>query len=651
MKTISGKELKQEWKKFREAKKHIWLPEAPLIGGKESTAMFNIAGMQQLIPYLSGQAHPLGKRLFNIQKCIRTVDIDEVGDASHLTFFEMMGNWSLGDYFKQDAVQWSWEFLTEVLWFDTEKLAATVFEWDNEVSKDEETIWYRKQAGLDEKRICAMSADDNRRSPGPVGPCGPCTEIYYRVGKAKLPPKNSTPRTDEKNWLEIRNNVFMQYYRSRRVILTDAWHCLYDNTTGKIKDTHLLMQLKSRSDAWGKVIMVSNNPDVAWFEKVPFVMDIFTLSNNPSKTDPTYFEQLLKKYNLLPDEVIYFDHKQEHRDAAEKAGIKLTKLYSDFESVKDFIDDNKYKLVKLAEQNVDTWMGFERMCTVLQQQKSVYETDVFSSLLKIITEFVWLPYAWNARRYRIIVDHLRTAFFLVQDGVLPSNEGRGYVLRRLVRRMYYNILLLTQVDNKTLSTFLKSIVKEIVSLFDLSWNFDAVVSVLEKETIQFQKTITNGQKLLQDIMASSKKKTILGQDAFKLYDTFWFPVELTKEIALEKWFTVDVEWFEQEMQAQQQRSRAGSKDMFKQDVDWSKYIADVPATKFVWYETMKADQIKLLKDFEVGGQRILIFDQTPLYAESGGQVSDSGVVILDSGEQLQIKEVKKYEGVFLHFVE
>jgi len=177
-----------------------------------------------------------------------------------------------------------------------------------------------------------------------------------------------------------------------------------------------------------------------------------------------------------------------------------------------------------------------------------------------------------------------------------------------------------------------------------------IIWTIGREVIQFQKTISNGQKLLQDIIKSAKKKTISWNDAFKLYDTFGFPIELTKEIAMEAKFTVDEQWFQQEMQTQQQRSRAGSKNMFTQDVDWSKYIIDLPATNFVGYETMKADKITLLKDFEVSGQRILIFDQTPFYAESGGQVGDTGTVVLDSWEQLHIKEVKKYEWVFLHFV-
>lgn len=211
-------------------------------------------------------------------------------------------------------------------------------------------------------------------------------------------------------------------------------------------------------------------------------------------------------------------------------------------------------------------------------------------------------------------------------------------------------MLLKDVDSKTLPVFLKNIVKEIVSLFDLSGDFEPLVSLLEKETTQFQKTINNGQKLLQDIITSAKKKIISWADAFKLYDTFGFPVELTKEIAMEAKFTVDEQWFQQEMEAQQQRSRAGSKDMFKQDIDRGKYTVDVAPTTFVWYATTSVEKTILLKDFEVSGQRILIFDQTPFYAESGGQMSDNGVIVLDSGEQLYIKEVKKYEWIFLHFV-
>lgn len=213
MKNLTSSQLRQIRTDFRTSKNHRELQEVSLIAEKSSTALFNVAGMQPLIPYLMGKEHPLGKRLFDIQKCVRTVDIEEVGDASHLTFFEMMGNWSLGDYFKKEAVSWSWEFLTKYLEMDPRKIAITVFEGDESAPRDEETAKYRAEAGLDPSRISYLPADNNRRSPGPVGPCGPDTEIFYRVGKSDFPPEGSNVKDDEDNRMEIWNNVFMEYYR------------------------------------------------------------------------------------------------------------------------------------------------------------------------------------------------------------------------------------------------------------------------------------------------------------------------------------------------------------------------------------------------------------------------------------------------------
>jgi alanyl-tRNA synthetase len=213
MKQLTSIQLREIRKEFRISKQHRELSEVSLIADKSSTALFNVAGMQPLIPYLMGKDHPLGKRLFNIQKCIRTVDIDEVGDSSHLTFFEMMGNRSLGDYFKKEAVSWSREFLTKYLEMDPRKLAVTVFEGDDAAPKDEETARYRKEVGLPTEKISYLPAKHNRWSPGPVGPCGPDTEIFYRVGESEFPPEGSNVKSDEDNWLEIWNNVFMEYYR------------------------------------------------------------------------------------------------------------------------------------------------------------------------------------------------------------------------------------------------------------------------------------------------------------------------------------------------------------------------------------------------------------------------------------------------------
>lgn len=534
MKKLSGKELRAHWKSFRLSKQHIYLPESSLVGGKESTAMFTIAGMQQLIPYLSGKEHPLGKRLFNIQKCVRTVDIDEVGDASHCTFFHMMGNRSLGDYFKKESIQRSREFLVDELWFDPKKLAVTVFEGDKETPRDEETAGYWKAAWMPEDRIAYMPANNNRRSPGPVWPCGPDTEIFYRVGKTKFPPKWSTPKSEENNWLEVWNNVFMEFYR--------------------------------------------------W-------------------------------------------------------------------------EDGK--LTKLKNQNVDTGMGFERMCKVLQEKETVYDTDLFQPLLDLLTTTLGISYEGNERRCRIVADHIRAAFFLITQDILPSNEGRGYVLRRLIRRMYYNVMLLKPVSEQVFDQFITKIITLVDDIMESHEDIKNINIVLLKEAHQFQKTIAHGQKLLDELIKWSSKKTISGQDIFTLYDTFGFPLELTKEILEEKWLSVDVQWFEKEMEAQQKRSRAWSKDMFKQWIDWASHLQGIPPTTFVGYETLEADGMKLLKDFEVspagndgaGRQRVLVFNQTPFYADGWGQIWDRGVVILDDGTKVNVVQVQKYNWISLHFVE
>ncbi len=525
MKHISSKELSIRRTNFRLSKQHVYLPESSLIGGKESTAMFTIAWMQQLIPYLSGKEHPLGKKLFNIQKCIRTVDIDEVGDPSHLTFFEMMGNWSLGSYFKQEAVQRSREFLVDVLEFDPAKLAVTVFEWDADTPRDDETAGYWKNAGMSEERIAYMSASNNRRSPGPVWPCGPDTEIFYWVGDVEFPPQGSTPKTDENNRLEIWNNVFMEYYR--------------------------------------------------W-------------------------------------------------------------------------EDGK--LTKLKNQNVDTWMWFERMAKVLQKKQTVFDTDIFVPLLTLIENTLDISYLWNERRCRIIADHSRTAFFLLLNNIVPSNEGRWYVLRRLIRRMCYSVLLLHPLSESAFDEFIIHIVALVDELMDTHADIQQISELLKKEVRQFQKTITHGQKLLDELIKWTSKKSISGKDIFKLYDTFWFPLELTKEILEEKWLAVDVDGFQKEMETQQERSRAWSKDMFKQWVDRANYLQWVPVTQFVWYDALESSDVTILKDFEIQWQRILVFDKTPFYAESWGQVGDSWTIVLADGSQVMISHVQKYNWVFLHFI-
>lgn len=482
--------------------------------------MFNLAGMQQIIPYLSGKDHPLGKRLFNIQKCVRTNDIDEVGDATHLTMFEMMGNRSLGDYFKKESIQWSREFLAskQRLWLDPNKIAVTVFQWDDNAPRDEESAWYWKNLWV--AKISYLAADDNRRSPWPVWPCGPDTEIFYRVGDHRggpaLPPADSDVWSDPDNWMEIWNNVFMEYYRDDTGILT-----------------------------------------------------------------------------------------------------------------------------KLPSQNVDTGMWFERMCLVLQDTTSPYDTDVFQPAIHILEKSLDISYDNHARRMRIIADHCRTALSLIAENLQPSNEGRGYVLRMLIRRMYYNIVLLKNTADAD------SLFEQLVSFF---WFTEWHKAILVKEIQQFQKTLSNGQKEFEKIIASLNSKQVAWLDVFKLYDTFGFPYELTAELAQEKWLTIDEAWFRTALEEQKTRSRQATKGKFTLDVDRSAHVQGMLATQFVWYDSLTIQQPTLLKDFDVNGQRVLIFDRTPLYAEGGGQTGDRGKLVLDSWEQLIIQDVKKYEWVFLHFV-
>ncbi|MEI6425989.1 MAG: alanine--tRNA ligase [Candidatus Absconditabacteria bacterium] len=525
MKALSSSEFRKLRSTFRESKQHKYLTEVSLIADKESTAMFNVAGMQQLIPYLMGKPHQLGRRVFNIQRCIRTVDIDSVGDASHLTFFEMMGNWSLGDYFKKEAVSRSREFLTspEYLGIDHRKIAVTVFEGDEATPRDDETAGYWKAAGITEDKLSYLPADNNRRSPGPVGPCGPDTEIFYRVGEADFPPLESNVKDDEDNWMEIWNNVFMEFYR-----------------------------------------------------------------------------------------------------------------------------DETGTLTKLSQQNVDTGMGFERLCKTLQGKETVYESDIFKPLIDIICRYTGAEYAQNQRRMRIVADHLRTVIVLVNDGAIASNVGPGYVLRMIIRRMYYNLMLIKEHSPEAYSQFIDDMIAEIAKSRELTMP-NAIAQTIKEELSQFTKTIANGNKLLQTLIEKANG-TLAGKDVFMLYDTYGFPVELTREIAKENTMLVDEAGFEIAMEEAREKSRQGTKDMFKKGTDWSKYLEGVSATQFVGYEELEIENPKLIKDLNIDGQRVLIFDKTPFYAESGGQTGDKGTITLDDGTTVTIQDVKKYEGVFLHFV-
>ncbi len=528
---MSSQEIWNLWNEFRKSKQHVLLKPASLIADKSSTALFTVAGMQPLIPYLSGQKHPLWTRLYNIQPCIRTNDLEEVGDNSHHTMFFMMGNWSLGDYFKPEAVARSREFLTKHLKLDYRKLAVTVYEGDSEVPADNETATLRKNNGVEEDKISYLTADDNRRSPGPVWPCGPCTEIYYRIGEGEFPREEDNVKKDDSQWLEIRNNVFMEYYR-----------------------------------------------------------------------------------------------------------------------------DENWVLSKLTKQNVDTGMWFERINKVLQETESPYETDLFMPIIKIIEWKTNKIYREHKKNMRIIADHMRSASFLVAEGLLPSNEGRWYVLRRIIRRTYFQIHELSweKVSFQDIMTTIEEIIATIIGQYQertstLSWKSKIITETIEKELRQFAKTLLQWQKILEKYIGELWSDKVLSwEKIFMLYDTFWFPIELVEEISINKWISLDIDWFQYTMEQAKKKARNNTLQSHTKNIDWSVHTSWIPTTQFIWYDEFQSES-NLLKKIDFDSYLVFIFDTSPFYATMGGQLHDIGSVE-DNGKTYTVFDVQQYNGVFIHFV-
>lgn len=446
---MQSQEIRTRFLKFFEKRGHKIIPSASLITSDEkgvtNSTLFNTAGMQPLIPYLLGQTHPLGKRLVDSQKCVRTVDIDDIGDKTHATFFEMLGNWSLGDYFKSEAINWSYQFLTskeEGLGFNPENLYVTVFEGDENAPKDEEAaeIWREifKKAGIEGERIFYMPAKNNWWEAGDNGPCGPDSEMYYDV-KNKFGGKGITKeqfiQADEaRDVVEVWNDVFMQYEK---------------------KD--------------GKIIG------------------------------------------------------------------------------------------KLKANNVDTGAGLERLCMVSQGVDNIYETDLFSKIIEIFRTSPNVKIK-DERAFRIIADHLRTSFFLIDEGVLPSNEGRGYVLRRIIRRMVRYMDEVLNLEKGTLSSLGSAVVEPYISIYpEIAINSGNISNVIKEEEQKFRKTLKNGLKSFNMFGADS----ISGEVAFILYSTHGFPIELTEELAKERGLNVDRLRFDYLMKQHQDLSRVGAEQKFK----------------------------------------------------------------------------------------
>lgn len=437
---MTANELRSKYIEFFKSKNHVEISGQSLIPENDPSVLFTMAGMHPLVPYLLGEKHPAGTRLTDYQKCIRTGDIEEVGDPSHLTCFEMLGNWSLGDYFKKESIAYSYEFLTSPKWLalDPKKISVTVFAGDENAPRDEEAAGYWKENGMPEDKIAYLPASDNWWAAGPTGPCGPDTEIFYWVGEG-LPPVGSNKETDSANWMEIWNNVFMQYNR---------------------------------------------------------------------------------------------------------------------------IDEKT--LVPLEKKNVDTGMGLERTNCILQGKTSVYLTEVFQPIIAKIEALSGYSYGSDEEKdksVRIIADHARASVFIIGDvrGVTPDRVGAGYVLRRLIRRAVRHGMKLG-IEKSFLADIAEVIIENFKCAYpELEANADKVKKELTAEEEKFRVTLKNGeaefQKLLPNLMKNPKKE-ISGKVAFRLYDTFGFPLELTQELGAENGFTVDVEGFKEAEKKHQEASKS-----------------------------------------------------------------------------------------------
>ncbi|MFA6765512.1 MAG: alanine--tRNA ligase [Clostridia bacterium] len=436
MKKLSSKELRKEYLDFFKQRGHKEIPSASLIPDNDPTVLFTTAGMHPLVPYLLGESHPLGKRLTNCQKCVRTGDIDKVGDSSHCTFFEMLGNWSLGDYFKEESISYSFEFLTKVLEIPVEKLAITCFEGDENAPKDEISYnaWLKK--GIKKENIYFLSKEHNWWGPaGNAGPCGPDTEIFIIADKEPCS-KECSPACDCGRFLEIWNNVFMEYDQS---------------SDGSLKP--------------------------------------------------------------------------------------------------------------LKQKNVDTGMGLERTVAVLNGYDTVYQIDVFKKAKEILDA----KEKEGEKQKRIILDHMRTAVFLLGDikGVTPSNVDQGYVLRRLIRRAV-RFARLIELDSEVLLEICQAFIDEYGEVYeDISQNREKILSELGMEILRFNKTIEQGLKEYEKLLKYIKDNRMSGKAAFRLYDTFGFPIEMTLELAKDHGVSVDIEGFERAFEEHQRKSKIGSEQKFK----------------------------------------------------------------------------------------
>ncbi|MHB1460802.1 MAG: alanine--tRNA ligase [Armatimonadota bacterium] len=538
---LTTHELRSKYIEFFVSKEHMHHASDSLVPNDPSL-LFTSAGMVQFKPYYMNTAIPPCRRLTTAQKCLRTTDIDEVGDNSHLTFFEMMGNFAFGDYFKKEAIEWAWEFLTEVLQISVSRLRVTVF------TTDDEAYGHWVRVGVPENKIFRFGEKSNywpanAISDGPSGPCGPCTEIFFDT-MPEMPP---TPdgEWDDARWMEIWNLVFTQF----------------------------------------------NRQDDGGMEPLP-------------------------------------------------------------------------------QCNIDTGMGLERTATVLAGASSVFDTDAFRPIIAQIEKFGGLTYTRSHSAVdiavRLVADHVRSTTLCIADGVLPSNEGRGYVLRRLIRRAILKGVKLLGFTEPVMVSLAPTVIECLGDIYpELKERRTHILGTMKAEEDRFRHTIDSGSDRLNDILDSDEvtnSKKLDGAVAFSLYDTYGFPYELTEELAADKGISVDREGYDQAMQQQKQRARGASaiaSALFGNQTDLKHLPALARSTEFVGYTDEEADAeiIMLLSGTEAvqqvgeGERAAVILNVTPFYAESGGQVGDIGTLSVENGATLPVLDTKKVDGCHLHLVD
>lgn len=530
MKKYGVNELRKMYLDFFESKGHLVMKSFSLVPQNDKSLLLINAGMAPLKPYFTGQEIPPRTRVATCQKCIRTGDIENVGKtARHGTFFEMLGNFSFGDYFKKEAIHWSWEFLTEVIGLDPNRLYPSVYETDDEAFR----IW-NEEIGIAKERIFRFGKEDNFWEHG-AGPCGPCSEIYYDRGEAYgCGEPGCTVGCECDRYMEIWNNVFTQ-----------------------------------------------------------------------------------------------------------------------------FENDGKGNYTELTNKNIDTGMGLERLAVVVQDVDSIFAIDTIKTLLNKVAEMAGCKYGEDEKKdisLRLITDHIRSVTFMISDGIMPSNEGRGYVLRRLLRRAARHGRLLGIQDK-----FLAKLSETVIELSkdgypELEEKKAMIFTVLTEEEDKFNKTIDQGLTILEDLEAEMKKsgkKDLAGADAFKLYDTYGFPLDLTKEILEEKGFGVDEDGFKGAMEEQKQKARSARKTTNYMGADVTVYQSIDPAitSKFVGYDryeheskvTVLTTEDEIVTSLGEGQTGTIIVDETPFYATMGGQQADIGVITGANGE-FQVKDTIKLQG-------